>query len=255
MRLFLLILIFIPGFASALNDSTFLITLSKQQALIKNAEIVSHNIANSDTAGFKSSHLIDKVHTQNNIGEDQYANYVSYIDFSDSALTPTDNPFSVAIRGDAFFMVVTPNGQKFTRNGNFVVDNRGLLTTEDGYPVLNSERSNIEIGNNIKSFLVKQNGQIILNDVAIGSLASFTVEDKKSLKQIAHSLYDANEADMVPSKNFSFVQGYVEQSNINKVREMTKLIELERDIQITSNLIGAYNEISRNMISTLGKTQ
>ena len=115
------------------------VALSQQMVMRKQIGVIANNVANSGTPGYKADRLIFAEHLTKPKGGDQ----VSYTrmaavkpGFMPGGITRTGNSLDVAIQGDGFFVVDTPAGPRYTRNGHFQLDENGELVTSQRYPVL-----------------------------------------------------------------------------------------------------------------------
>ena len=125
-------------------DNTNYIALSRQMALWKQMDIVSNNMANMNTSGYKAddalftSYLVQTPDAEGFGAEPLFftEDFGSFQNFAEGALVHTGNTFDVAIKGDALFCVETANGEKYTRKGQFSLDADGKLVTNDGAVVL-----------------------------------------------------------------------------------------------------------------------
>ena len=139
-------------------------------------DVITNNIANSDVPGFKRDGIFLKelgearrkasggypVWRENRIGG-------AYIDFKQGALRQTNSPRHLAIQGSGFFQVRTPQGDVYTRNGEFSVNRDGILVTNLGYPVLDDRGGEIKLEG--REFTVNEEGQILEFGEAKATLA------------------------------------------------------------------------------------
>ena len=128
-------------------ENALLVGLSRQMALTHELDVIANNIANIDTTGYKADnamfeeYLMPRASDQSFIGQDRRIRYVedraSWIDMSQGAIQHTGNPLDVAIDGNGYFVVQTPNGQqRYTRNGALSINGAGQLVTSDGNQVI-----------------------------------------------------------------------------------------------------------------------
>lgn len=125
-------------------DNTKYIALSRQMALWKQMDIVSNNMANMNTSGYKQDDAIFASYltqTKNAEGFGRVPVYFTqdfgmYKDFKEGAIVHTGNTFDLALQGDAFFAIETPEGERYTRKGQFQLDADGQLVTSEGYAVM-----------------------------------------------------------------------------------------------------------------------
>ncbi|MCS7205565.1 MAG: flagellar hook-basal body protein [Leptospiraceae bacterium] len=203
-----------------------------------------------------------------------------FIRFEKGALKKTDNHFDLAIddksmESPAFFVVLTDRGEKLTRSGNFTLDKDGFLVTHDGFPLL-GEKGPIRVSR--WNWIVKENGEIWINrkygnDPLIGTnetqnqweepvlldrIKIRTVEFPRELKKEGNSFYSITpeSGPMLEFKEEFFpkiLQGYLEASNVNIVREMTKMIEVQREYEANQKSITTHDNLLGKLINEVAR--
>lgn len=236
----------------------------------KKLDILSNNLSNINTAGYKmdtptfENYLRkEKTYPQDIIRESKYNRTINAVsrlsqvltDFSSGNIRQTGELFDLALSNpDAFFAVDTPFGIKFTKAGNFKIDNDGYLVTQEGFRVLSRNVENnegIRIPNGIVSIL--GNGQITVNGVVVDNLYIVEFEDKSKLQKTGNNLFTA--INMLPeeSENPGLMQGYLEGSNINPVREMVNMISTHRAFETYHRVIRTMDTLNERAANELGK--
>jgi flagellar basal-body rod protein FlgG len=197
-----------------------------------------------------------------------------YTRFIQGSLQKTENDFDLALDGEGFFSVQTEEGERYTRNGSFLIDNEGWLVTKDGYRVL-GENGPIQLKKN--NFLVDEDGNVFQNDeysedplrlvsmeenewnetVLIDRLRIVSFPKMRYIKKIGESLYretDYSEAAFVIDTDRPKVnQGFLETSNVNPVIEMVNLIEVHRNYEANQRMIQAHDGALGRAINEVGK--
>ncbi|HRU40059.1 MAG TPA: flagellar basal-body rod protein FlgF [Candidatus Goldiibacteriota bacterium] len=165
----------------------------------------------------------------------------------------TDNALDMAIKGNAMFVVMTPQGIKYTRDGSFTLDSEGMLVTKNGYPVM-GERGEIHIEG--KDIRVDDSGRIYAdkNELDTLRLAVFTKED--ALRKQGDNLFyllggDGLSEDYEPGE-VSVKQGYLESSNVNVVREMVDMITSYRAYEASQKAIQAHDQTLSKAVNDVG---
>ena len=219
-------------------------------------DAISNNIANVDTAGFKKDIAVSKSFSelllsrtkadgQYVMGHDSYdtAPVIGkiglgvetnelYTDFEQGSFKATETNTDLALSGQGFFAVETPNGERYTRNGNFMIGKEGILLTKDGYPVM-GESGPVKLESD--KIYVSQDGGIYssADNTFIDRIKIVRFDNERYLNKMGSSLYAATdisgesyiaEGDERPQ----VLQGYTETSNVNIVNEMVSMIEVNR---------------------------
>jgi flagellar basal-body rod protein FlgG len=176
-----------------------------------------------------------------------------YTDFTEGVLEATGRDLDLAIQGDGFFAVQTPNGEAYTRNGSFSLSPSGQLVTSENYPVLTDGGPLTVQGGKLT---VTATGQVSVDNAALGTLRIVDFADPSQLKKINGSLYAApTGAAPTPASPIVVRQGYLEKSNVDVMKEMAEMMESyrmfetgQRLIQIQDESLGkAVNELPRKV--------
>ena len=230
--------------------------------------VISNNLANVNTAGFKQDDVIigdyerifnekrDNLPLENNTKEaakflNRAINKVpivveEYTKFDIGSLQRTSNPLDIALKQkNAFFSVSTPDGEKITRAGNFSLDSNGYLVTKDGFKVLDNKNNPIQL-NPSYPIKIDQNGNIYQNKELIATLKILRIDNLNTLKKIGNNMFDfIPDTAIIDPKNTT-LQGFLEKSNVNPVKEMTSLIE-------TNRLVESYQKVMTTFMDDLNK--
>jgi flagellar basal-body rod protein FlgF len=252
-------------------ENALLIGLSRQMALTHELDIIANNIANLNTSGFKADnalfaqYLMPQASDQSFTGQDRRVTYVedraSWIDMSPGAIQHTGDPLDVAIDGNAYFVVQTPNGQqRYTRNGSFSINSTGQLVTSEGYQVV-GDGGPITFQSTDHDVVISPTGMITVreganaNDSARGQLQLVSFANPAQLQKSGGSTFTAPAnvtANPAPAGT-NVVQGAIEKSNVNGVGEMARLIELTRSYTDVSNILQEQSDERRNSLSQLAQ--
>ncbi|MRX26857.1 flagellar basal-body rod protein FlgG [Kangiella sp. HZ709] len=241
--------------------------LNAQETLIN---VISNNIANSNTLGFKKNRVdfVDLVYKNNNtntVSNDNTGNLVGTGTsigstnkvFTVGEIKATNNPLDVAILGQGFLEVELPSGQNaYTRAGRLMINNDGYLTTTHGYKL----SSNIVVSPDVTNVIIGQDGQITgfsnNGDEAInlGQLDIAKFSSAESLKELGNNLYGSTDKSGEaifgkPSEDGfgSLLQGHTEISNVSMVEEMVNLVLAQRGYQLNARVL----QISDQMLETI----
>lgn len=218
-------------------------------------EIISNNLANAQTAGFKK----DRLDFRNTLDASMLANADPQrraveemrTDFSQGQLQKTDNPLDFAIEGEGFFVIAGPNQNFYSRNGHFVMnENRELLTTA-GLPVL-GESGPIVLPEG--EFAVNQRGEIISKGQVVEKFLTAAFAPGVRLEKVGNNILAAPAASGEPAPAEAAIrQGYLEEANVNTIEEMVNMILAFRDFTDNQKSIQAQDESLQKLISDLGR--
>lgn len=243
-------------------DNTKYIALSRQMALWKQMNVVSNNVANMNTTGYKQEDTIFSTYVAQTLNakgmgkEPVYftQDFATYNNFIEGALVSTGNTLDVALQGDGFFAIETDNGVSYTRKGNFTLDSNGMIVTTDGYPVLSRNNEPLFIAPTEKEIMITEDGSVATENGVIGRLQVVKFADNQKLVRKADTMFDnvagnaSSEAD-----NVRVLQRSLEKSNVNSVEEMTKLIHLQRSYEFVQQMIDEEHDRISNTIKTYGQ--
>ena len=178
--------------------------------------------------------------------------YMSAYDFSAGPTVQTGNPLDVAINGDGWLTVQTPEGERYTRNGSLGISQTGELVTQAGHPVLGTGGP-ITFTKDDKDIVIASDGTITTSEGTRGQLRLVSFADQDTLTPAGDTLFEG--ANPQPNDGARVVQGMIERSNVQGVVEMTRLIAVSRSYQSVSKMIEKTDELHRKAISELGRIE
>ncbi|MEO5357736.1 MAG: flagellar basal-body rod protein FlgF [Nitrospirae bacterium YQR-1] len=220
---------------------------------MKELELVSNNIANSNTYGYKLDRmgfrdfLLTELNEmqQYNDGRDMTYHSGIYTDRTMGGLIHTGNQLDVAINGTGYFVL---DGNKYTRNGNFKVNSEGFLVNDDGR-LVQGTNGPIEIPNGDVN--VSSNGNISVNGVFMDRLQIVDFADPKTVYKQGDSTFASQEEAF--QSNSTVEQGHLETSNVNIVREMVNMIELYREYESHQKIMQAFDEATSKVTNDMAR--
>jgi len=232
----------------------------------KRLEILSNNLANVNTSGFKETMAYLRVGDSPRALEDDldrlsrrgpaatrplYQTLESRSVFRQGQLRQTGNPLDLALDGSGFFCVETTAGIRYTRSGNFTRNLDGELTTPDGHRVLGTGGT-IEIGRG-GQITVDAEGGITVDGQFVGKLQVVDFPEPERMERIGQTLFDAGAQAQSDAETVSVNQGYLEMSNVEAIRTMTEIIEVLRGYESYQKTIRAMDETTAKAINEVGR--
>lgn len=229
-------------------------------------ENASANAANSTTPGYKFQQVIqqavnkqdlvthmggEKLNQRMGIGSMEFGNEVAgmYRHFQDGGLIQTEQPTDLALQGEGFFTIQTPQGLALTRNGQFTTNEAGILTTQTGDPVMGqTAHGNVAPIRVTSPFNVSENGHIY------GTPFQFlisTPEDLQALESQGDTLFTGPVGGTMVNARLS--QGYLENSNVSMADMMVELMQVSREFEANQKILHASDDTLRKTVNEVGK--
>lgn len=238
------------------------IALTHQSALERNLAVVANNIANSSTTAYKnqSSLFRELLEPGQSTGFGRPRQTISYVrdigtfrNPQQGNLASTGNSLDTAIDGNGFFAVDTPDGTRYTRNGKFQLDTGNRLVTAQGNPVLSDTGQEITIPRNTRTIQIGTDGGIRTENGAVAKLGVVTFDKPQSVIMAANGLYVAD-AEAKPAQDVQVRQGMIEESNIQTIVELTKMMGLQKAYTASQEIIEGEDNRIRTTIDKLSRS-
>lgn len=249
--------------------------LSGNLAAMKRLDIIASNLANAATSGFKQDRLaFESVLAGNRnppaVPPAQTADPVLLqerllTDYTPGPLVQTGNTLDLALQGDGFFAVRTPEGVAYTRQGSFRLSSDGTLITAEGHQVLSMAGDRPEDGQPIRIDVAAQagggkpavdsQGTITLNGEPVATLAIFDFPKPYQLVKRAGTLFvpEAGAAPRPAGPLTAVTQGALEQSNVNTVADMVQMVEASRFFESCQRVVRSYDDMAAKVINDLAR--
>ncbi len=240
-----------------------------------NVDVIANNLSNVNTTAYKKERVefkdllyetLDRARVLDGQGKPvnlQVGHGTTYVatvkNFETGNPEQTDNPLDFSIDGEGFFMIQGPKGDvNYTRDGSFkisITDEGKMLTTADGFPVLDDTENTILITVNLSDLKVSQEGELSYVDEdgvtqPMGQkLGLVKFENRNGLESEGRNLYARNEAtgEPIPDGELGTLslinQGFLESSNVQTVEEMVKMIAAQRAYELNSKAIQSSDEM------------
>ncbi|WP_409561345.1 flagellar basal-body rod protein FlgF [Hyphomicrobium sp. MC8b] len=222
-------------------QSNIYVALSAQLSLQRRLDTLANNVANVNTVGYRGEEVsFEELVSQP--GKESVS-FVSkgenHISTKTGEITQTGNPLDVAIRGDSWLAIQTPSGVVYTRDGRMQMNKEGVLTTLEGYPVLDAGGVPVQLNPDDPPPTINKAGTIEQAGNNLGALGLYTMPPGARLTR-AEGVAVTSDIQPVAELDFlhnGVLQGYVEKSNVNPILEMTHLITLQRNFQGVSTML------------------
>lgn len=241
-------------------ENTSYVALSRQGALRRQMDVVANNLANMSTHGYKAGsmmfveHLVKSKESGSAISPRlaYTRDIATMIDNAPGATETTGNPLDVAIQGEGYFALQTPDGESYTRNGRFQLDNTGQLVNQLGQPVLADGGAPVVFAPEDTEIVISRDGTISTNNGELGKLRVVNFENEQLLERISGAQFTSPE-DNPPQavENASILQGAVEGSNVQPIAEMARMIEVHRAYDSVRDFMKREDERQRTMVKDL----
>ncbi len=224
----------------------------------------SNNVANTNTVGFKTQKLAsrqqefkdtlvgatkpgDVIAAANAERTPGVVSTATVVDFSPGAVSYTGNALHVALAdSETFFVVQTPQGEEYTRAGNFGLNRAGQLVTSDGLPVMGTSGP-IEVGEGIPKIM--GNGAVLSNDQEVAKIRTVQITDLKSLEHRGGTRFGfgagGGAANELPPR---LIEQSVELPNNTVLESMVDMITIQRSFEAYTKVVRSIDEINERVI-------
>lgn len=232
--------------------------------------MLSNNLANVNTAGFKADREVFSQYLSADAKDPFHPELVvptitrNFTDFQQGALQRTDNPLNFALQGEGFFTVrkesaagAAPEPTLVTRAGNFGVDARGTLRTQDGYTVLDTLGRPITLLPG-QDFTINSAGQIFQQGNPIAQLGIVELADRGQLQKFGHTYYSVSPlpdgtSPLQPASRTTVTQGYLETSNTSPGEATVRMINVLRQFESLQKALNLGTEMNRRALEDVAK--
>ena len=226
---------------------------------MRELEVASHNLANASTVGFKRV-LLDNWEVTNSQlqgpGQPEAANYVDVRsrDLSQGSVHETDSETDLAIQGPGYFKVQTPQGLRYTRNGNFYLSPDYQLVTKEGYTVL-GKNGPLNLDSRDKHFAFDGEGGIHMDKSLSEEMLIVDFPYPQELRPLGQTYFAADPAagEEKEAEGFRLVQGAIEESNVDLVKESIDLVDIHRRYEAYMKVLETFTAQDRKVVEEIGQ--
>ena len=235
--------------------------LSGNIAAMRRMDVISNNLANVNTPGFKKDRMLFEgmlagsttppAVPQGSTADPILQKESLFIDYAPGPVNQTGNPLDLAIEGDGFLTVTTPNGPAYTRQGNLRLASDGTLVTIDGYPV-QGDNGTIRIqGGKVE---IDAKGAVSVDGAPVATIKVVDFPRPYQLKKLGQALLVPEDPQVTPQAARADIrQGSLEGSNVESITEMVQMIETNRYFDACQRAIRGFDDMAAKAVSDLGR--
>lgn len=226
-------------------------------------EVLANNLANISTVGFKQDRTVFRVPVQKDYPEEAFVPGKIWVfgapilfgnktDFSSGQLRQTGNDLDLGLEGKGFFCVQTPEGDRYTRQGDLTLNREGVVVTQDGLPVL-GEGGKITVEG--QRVIVDTEGHLYVDGTEIDRIKIVDFPRPYALRKVGDTLFAAADLSIkaVAAEGVKVRQGFIELSNVDSVRMITEMIDVVRGYESYQKVIQFMDDVSSKAINEVGK--
>ena len=240
------------------------IVLSRQTGLMRQMDVIANNLANTNTTGFKAERMMfsefmtSKASNPGISGDGARVSFAglagTLADPREGPLEMTDSQLDFALNGPGYFVVGTPDGPRYTRDGHFQVDGTGQIVNRDGFPALDPAGRPLVVPANASSVEITAGGTLSSDKGAIGSLQIVKFDNTVALQKIGTNLYNTDQTPQRADPTTRVQQRMLETSNVQPIIEMTKMIDVQRAYESAQQMLNNQHDLQSQAIQILTKT-
>ena len=233
-------------------DNAIYASLTRQAGLMAEMRVVANNIANANTTGFRREGVIFAEHLS---ALDHNGDTLSMahargrtLDLDQGVLTQTNGNFDLAIEGEGFFLVETPDGTRLTRAGAFLPSAEGEVMTAEGFRLLDEGMAPIIVPAGASGVAIGADGTLSANGVVFGKIGVFNAPDDAQLTHQGGTAF-TTDSPPEPVDDARIRQGFLEESNVDSVFEITRMIEVQRAYELGQSFLDREDQRIRSAIT------
>ncbi|CAM5362574.1 Flagellar basal-body rod protein FlgG [Mycolicibacterium aubagnense] len=238
-----------------MQDSLY-VALSSQIALEKRINTIADNVANASTIGFRATGVkFEDVVSGTGQRSVAFASTGdTFLSGANGGMQETGNPFDFAVKGNAWFGIQTPAGTIMTRDGRFSMNQNGELLSIEGHPVLDAGGAPIQLDPRGGPPKVGADGALRQGDRQVGAIGLFTFDPGVNFTRYGNSgIVPPRAPEPVTDRSdVGVAQGFLENSNVNPVMEMMRLIQVQRAFENVAAMVRQAGSSTDEAIKTLG---
>ncbi len=230
-------------------------TLTRQSGLMREMSVIANNIANANTTGYRQEGLIFSEVIQS-VDDAPSLSMASAraraTSLAPGVISQTGGPFDLAIDGNGFFLIQTPDGNRLSRAGHFLPNAQGELVTPDGHRVLDGGGAPLFVPPNSGSISIASDGTMSADGQLLGQVG---IVQPSAGTQILREdgVHFRAEGAIEPNLNARVRQGFLEGSNVSPMSQIARMIEVQRAYEMGQSFAETENERLRAAVRTIIK--
>jgi flagellar basal-body rod protein FlgF len=237
-------------------DNAGYAAITRQSGLANEMRIVANNIANASTTGFRAEGIIFSEYVDV-LGNDHDSlsmatGRVRETLSTQCVLKQTNGTFDLAIEGDGFFLIQTPDGERLTRAGHFTPNENGDLVTADGHAVLDAGGAPVFVPTGAGPVAIGADGVISVSGQLIGQIGLVVPNNPDGLLREGGTRFAAPDGFDI-AQDGRVVQGFLEGSNVNPTLQIARMIEVQRAYELGQSFLDKEDERIRAVMQAIGR--
>jgi flagellar basal-body rod protein FlgF len=237
-------------------DNPGYISLTRMKGLADELRVVANNIANVATTGFRAERLVFAevlVETDTDGGNlSMAAPRAHFTDPSPGGFRATGGTFDLAIEGEGFFQIQTPQGPRLTRAGSFIRDAEGTVMTMEGHALLGTGGGPVQVPADAQAIAIGLDGTISADGRPVGQVGVFVAPPDTLLRE--EGVRFRATGAVTPAPDARVAQGFLEGSNVSPVAELSRMIEVQRTYELGQSFLDLEDQRVRDAVRTLGRS-
>lgn len=238
-------------------DNSLYTTLNRQTGLMAEMRVIANNIANAATTGFRAEGLMFAEHVTD-LGPgvpslSMASPEARIVSGAQGGLTQTGGTYDLAIEGEGYFLIETPNGNRLTRAGSFTPSAEGQLLTSDGMRLLDLGGAPVAVPPGASRIAIGRDGTLAADGSPVAQIGLWQPAGATGLVADGATRFEAPDG-VEPITDGKIFQGFLEESNVNPVSEIARMIEVQRAYELGQGFLDNEDRRIRSVIEAMGRS-